>query len=509
MSPPGVVVDAETGICRLFQACPGRWGLTIDCPIGTLVADVLKGRTCTTCATDEREASHVTSSEGPSGQGPLAGLKVIDAAVLFAGPVIGTLLADFGADVIKVEHPKGDALRTLGWQKDGVSLWWAFVSRNKRLVSIDFGEPEGAALLKELVKDADVLIESFRPGTFERWGLGPDVLHAINPGLVMVRCSGYGQTGPYSPRPGFGTVAESISGYAHINGQPDGPPTLPPFALGDGVASMFGTFATMFALWHRNVNHGPGQVIDLAIYEPLFWLLGPQALVYDQLGYVQNRTGSSTDWTAPRNAYQTSDGKWLGMSASSQSIAERVMKLVGHAEVVQEPWFADHAGRVEHQDLLNEYIGGLDRGAYPTGGHGRLRVAAGGGWADLLHRGHLQGSAVHRARHHHHGRRPAPGQGARPERHPAADPDTRQGPPSRRRPGPGQSSDPGTELGHSDADLERLQAAGIVGGRPLTGSGPRSTTGQPTRGSVGCLALTARVGRPSLPRCGSSDRPGA
>ena len=198
--------------------------------------------------------------------GPLVGLRVIDAAVLFAGPVIGTLLADFGADVIKVEHPRGDSLRTLGWQKDGVSLWWAFVNRNKRLVSIDFGEPEGAELLKELVKDADVLIESFRPGTFERWGLGPEVLHEINPRLVMVRCSGYGQTGPYSPRPGFGTVAESISGFAHINGHPDGPPTLPPFALGDGVASMFGTFATMFALWHRDVTwrawtgRGPGHL---------------------------------------------------------------------------------------------------------------------------------------------------------------------------------------------------------------------------------------------------------
>lgn len=290
--------------------------------------------------------------------GPLAGLRVIDAAVLFAGPVIGTLLADFGADVIKVEHPRGDALRTLGWQKDGVSLWWAFVNRNKRFVSIDFGEPEGAELLKELVRDADVLIESFRPGTFERWGLGPDVLHAINPRLVMVRCSGYGQTGPYSPRPGFGTVAESISGFAHINGQPDGPPTLPPFALGDGVASLFGTFGTMFALWHRDVHGAPGQVIDLAIYEPLFWLLGPQALVYDQLGMVQNRTGSSTDWTAPRNAYQSRDGRWLGLSASSQSIAERVMRLVGHPEVVEEPWFGDHNGRVENQKLLDTYIGG-------------------------------------------------------------------------------------------------------------------------------------------------------
>ena len=302
--------------------------------------------------TDDRPA------DGPGPAGPLAGLRVIDAGVLFAGPVIATLLADFGADVIKVEHPRGDALRTLGWKKNGVSLWWAFVGRNKRFVSIDFGKPEGAQLLRELATGADVLIESFRPGTLERWGVGPDVLHALNPKLVIVRTSGFGQTGPYSPRPGFGTVAESISGYAHINGQPDGPPTLPPFALGDGVASLFGTFATMFALYHRDQHHAPGQVIDLAIYEPLFWLLGPQALVYDQLGYVQGRTGSSTEWTAPRNAYQSSDGKWLGLSASSQSIAERVMRLVGHPEVIDEPWFADHSGRVEHQKELDRLIGG-------------------------------------------------------------------------------------------------------------------------------------------------------
>jgi crotonobetainyl-CoA:carnitine CoA-transferase CaiB-like acyl-CoA transferase len=343
--------------------------LTIVCPGSTLFPAAPPGRRPRRRAFRGVEQSGAGSAssagaasergqeaESPS-DGPLAGLRVIDAAVLFAGPVIGTLLADFGADVIKVEHPKGDALRTLGWQKDGVSLWWAFVNRNKRLVSIDFGEPEGAALLKELVRDADVLIESFRPGTFERWGLGPDVLQAINPRLVMVRCSGYGQTGPYSPRPGFGTVAESISGFAHINGQPDGPPTLPPFALGDGVASLFGTFATMFALWHRDVHDAPGQIVDLAIYEPLFWLLGPQSLVYDQLGRVQGRTGSSTDWTAPRNAYRTRDGRWLGLSASSQSIAERVMRLVGHPEVIDEPWFGDHNGRVENQALLDRYIG--------------------------------------------------------------------------------------------------------------------------------------------------------
>jgi crotonobetainyl-CoA:carnitine CoA-transferase CaiB-like acyl-CoA transferase len=287
----------------------------------------------------------------------LSGVKVVDAGVLFAGPVIATLLSDFGADVIKVEHPKGDALRTLGWEKNGVSLWWAFVNRNKRCVSIDLGKTEGGKLLLELLKDADVFIESFRPGTLERWGLGPDVLHKANPRLVIVRTTGYGQTGPLSSRPGFGTIAEAMSGFAWVNGQPDGPPLLPPFAMGDGVAAMFGTFATMFALYHRDVHHAPGQVIDLAIYEPLFWILGPQALVYDQLGIIPGRNGSSTEWTAPRNVYLTRDQKWLALSASSQSIAERVMVVVGHPEMVEKPWFADHSGRVAHQAELDQVIG--------------------------------------------------------------------------------------------------------------------------------------------------------
>jgi crotonobetainyl-CoA:carnitine CoA-transferase CaiB-like acyl-CoA transferase len=290
-------------------------------------------------------------------RGPLAGLRVIDAAVLFAGPVIGTLFGDFGADVIKIEHPRGDALRTLGWQKNDVSLWWAFVSRNKRLVSADLGKPEGAALLRELAETADLLIESFRPGTMERWGVGPEVLLEVNPKLVIVRVSGFGQTGPDSAKPGFGTVAESISGFAHINGFPDGPPILPPFALGDGVAALFGTIASMFSLYHRDVSGGAGQVIDLSLYEPLFWLLGPQSLVYDQLGVVPGRSGSNTEWTAPRNAYQASDGHWLGLSASSQSIAERVVALVGHSELADEPWFAHHQGRVEHQAELDAVIG--------------------------------------------------------------------------------------------------------------------------------------------------------
>lgn len=289
---------------------------------------------------------------------PLEGLRVLDVATLFAGPVIGTLLGDFGADVIKVEHPRGDSLRTMGWSRDGESLWWAFVARNKRCVTLDLHDAEGQQLLRELAAEADVLIENFRPGTLERWGLGWEDLRKVNPRLVMVRTTGFGQTGPYADRAGFGTLAEAMSGYCYINGYPHTPPTLPPFALGDGVAALFGTFATMFALYSRDAKQtGQGQMIDLSILEPLFWLLGPQATVYDQLGIVQERSGNRAPFTAPRNMYQSKDGMWLALSASSQSIAERVMTIVGAPEVVDEPWFRHHTGRLEHQDELDEVIG--------------------------------------------------------------------------------------------------------------------------------------------------------
>lgn len=287
---------------------------------------------------------------------PLEGIKVVDAATLFAGPVIATLLGDYGAQVTKIEHPQGDALRTLGWEKDGVSLWWALVGRNKRSVTVKLSHERGAEIMKKLLADADVFVENFRPGTLERWGLGPEVLHELNPGLVIVRMTGFGQTGPYKDRAGFGTLAESMSGFAHINGYPDGPPTLPPFALGDGIAALTGAYATMLALWWREREGGSGQVIDLSIYEPLFWLLGPQVPVYQQLGVVQNRTGNRAPFTAPRNAYQAKDGRWLGLSASSQSVAERVMKIVGREDLLEKPWFRNHTGRLEHQDELDEAI---------------------------------------------------------------------------------------------------------------------------------------------------------
>lgn len=287
---------------------------------------------------------------------PLEGLKVIDCATLFAGPVIATILGDFGADVIKVEHPRGDALRGLGWERDDVSLWWSVVSRNKRCVSLALSDPRGAEVFKRLIEDADVLVENFRPGTFERWGLGPDVLLGINPRLVMVRTTAFGQYGPYSSLPGFGTLAEAMSGFAHINGWPDGPPTLPPFALGDGVAALTGAYSTMMALWAREKD-GQGQVIDLSIVEPLFAMLGPQATVYDQLGIIQGRTGNAAPFTAPRNAYQSSDEKWLALSGSAQSIAERVAKVIGREEWTSEEWYGSHAGRLEHVAELDAAIG--------------------------------------------------------------------------------------------------------------------------------------------------------
>ena len=216
--------------------------------------------------------------------------------------------------------------------------------------------------MKRLISDADVLIENFRPGTLERWNLGPDVLHAINSKLVIVRTTTFGQTGPYSHLPGFGTLAESMSGFASLNGWPDKPPALPPLALGDSVAALTGCFAVMFALWWReHGGDGKGQVIDLSIYEPLFWTLGPQALVYDQLGVVQGRSGNRAPFSAPRNTYLTKDNRWLGLSATAQSIAERVMRIVGRPDLIEEPWFADNMGRVEHVDeldaIIQEWIG--------------------------------------------------------------------------------------------------------------------------------------------------------
>ena len=293
----------------------------------------------------------------------LAGIKVLDLATLFAGPLMATILGDFGADVLKIEHPRGDPARTHGPSKDGVPLWWAQLARNKRCVTLYLGSPEGAELFKALVVDADVVVENFRPGTLEKWGLGPDVLHAINPGLVIARVTGFGQFGPMSHRAGFGTLAEAMSGFASITGEPGAPPTLPPFGLADGISALTLTNAVLMCLFARDRDRakggiGKGQVIDIAIIEPILTVLGAQPIIYDQLGIVQPRTGNRSVNNAPRNTYQTSDGKWVAVSTSANSIAERVMRLVGHPEVLDEPWFSSGAERAARADLLDAMVSG-------------------------------------------------------------------------------------------------------------------------------------------------------
>jgi crotonobetainyl-CoA:carnitine CoA-transferase CaiB-like acyl-CoA transferase len=288
--------------------------------------------------------------------GPLDGILVIDASTLFAGPLTAMHLGDMGADVVKVEHPRRpDPARGHGPSKDGHNLWSKSLGRNKRAITADLSSEGGREVFLRLAATADVVVENFRPDTLERWGLGYDVLTADNPGLVLARVTGFGQVGPYRRRPGFGTLAEAMSGFAAMTGEPDGPPTLPPFGLADGVASLAAAFAVTSAL-HARAGTGRGQVVDLAIVEPILAMLGPQITQWDQLGTVQPRTGNRSVNNAPRNTYRCRDGRWVAISTSSQNIAERVMRLVGRADVVDEPWFATGAGRVQHADDLDAAV---------------------------------------------------------------------------------------------------------------------------------------------------------
>ncbi|SDK64117.1 CaiB/BaiF CoA transferase family protein [Nonomuraea jiangxiensis] len=288
----------------------------------------------------------------------LADLRVIDAATLFAGPSAAMMLGDFGADVIKIEHPRrGDPSRGHGAAVDGVGLWWKTLSRNKRAAAVDLSREEGQEILRRLADRSDVLIENFRPGTLERWNLDPADLMARNPRLIVARMTGFGQFGPMAGRPGFGTLAEAMSGFAAMTGEPDGPPTLPPLALADGIAGLALSYAIMVAL-HARERTGRGQVIDVAIIEPILGLLGPQMSAYKALGVVPRRTGNRSSSNAPRNAYRTRDGRWLAISTSAQAIAERVVTLVGRPDLVEQPWFGSGAGRVEHVDELDEAVAG-------------------------------------------------------------------------------------------------------------------------------------------------------
>ena len=289
--------------------------------------------------------------------GPLEGVRVVDAATLFAGPLAATYLGDFGAEVVKVEHPRRpDAARGHGAVKDGIGLWWKTLGRNKRTITLDLKHADGAAAMRRLLASADVLVENFRPGTLERWGLGPEELLRLTPHLVVARVTAFGQDGPMSTQPGFGSIAEAMSGFAAITGEPDGPPTLPPFGLADGIAALATAFAVTAAL-HERDRSGRGQVVDLAIIEPILMMLGAPLTAYDQLGYVQPRTGNRSVNNAPRNVYRTADGDWLAVSTSSQSIAERVLRMVGREDLVAQPWFASGGQRAEHADELDAAVG--------------------------------------------------------------------------------------------------------------------------------------------------------
>ena len=286
-------------------------------------------------------------------RGPLHGIQVIDFSTVYAGPITAMLLGDYGADVLKIELPSGDPARTHGWSVSGHGLWWKVIARNKEAMTLDVRTPEGREILLRLVAEADVMTENFRPGVLEGWGLGPEELHAVNPGLVLLRTTGFGQDGPYARRRAFGSLAEAMAGFAHLTGQPDGPPTLPPFGLADGVAGITGAFAVLTALRARDQGDGRGQVIDLALYEPLLGIMGPTPSAYDQLGVVPQRQGNRSRNSAPRNTYLTRDGHWVAVSCGATSVAARVMRLVGRPELAEEPWFASARERVAHVEELD------------------------------------------------------------------------------------------------------------------------------------------------------------
>ncbi|MBM4260351.1 MAG: CoA transferase [Deltaproteobacteria bacterium] len=289
---------------------------------------------------------------------PLQGVRVIDAGNMVAAPFATVLLADFGAEVIKIEHPKyGDGQRKLEPIMNGIPLWWKSVARNKRCITLDLGKPEGAAIFKELVKGQDVVVENYRPGTFEKWGIGYDALRAIVPKIIFLRISGFGQTGPYKNRAGFGRVAEAMSGLTNLIGEPDGPPMSPGYPLGDLIAGIFGSLSVMMALYHRDARGGEGQVIDLALYEAVFRFLDFDPIQYDQMKTVHMRTGNRVAYVAPSSMFKTKDGKYLTLAASTQNVWERLAEAIGRKDLITNPKFIDNPARVENSIECNGLVG--------------------------------------------------------------------------------------------------------------------------------------------------------
>ncbi|MEM9557149.1 MAG: CoA transferase [Acidobacteriota bacterium] len=304
--------------------------------------------------------------------GPLAGVRVLELGQLVAGPFAGTLLAYFGAEVIKVEPPGGDPIR--GWREiddSGTSLWWYSLGRNKRCITLDLRTEEGRDLARRLADRVDVLIENFRPGTMERWGLGPEVLRSTNPGLIYSRVSGYGQDGPYAARPGYASVGEAVGGLRHVTGFPDGPPVRSNLSLGDTLAALHATLGILLALYHRDrrpagasqsANDGRGQVVDTAIYEAVFNMLEAVVPEYDRRGAVRGPSGSTISGVVPTNSYPTRDRKWVVIGANGESVYRRLMYAAGRGDLADDPRLADNQGRVRHQEELDAAIADWTRG---------------------------------------------------------------------------------------------------------------------------------------------------
>ncbi len=299
--------------------------------------------------------SHTAIRFDADARGPLHGLRVLDLSRLVAGNMLSLQLADFGADVVKIEPPEGDPLRH--WRDAGQELWWKVYGRNKRSVVLNLRQPAAHEALLRLVRKADVFVENYRPGTLEAMALGPDVLLGKTPHLIIVRISGFGQSGPYAPLPGFGTLVEAMSGVAARTGFADREPVLPPFPLADMTAGLYGAFATVAALRARDQGHTRGQVIDLSLLEAIFSILGPEAAIYRQTGTLKKRVGSASHTSAPRNVYRCADGAHVALSASTQAMARRVFEAIGRPEMIEDARFSTNSARIKHRALVDEAVG--------------------------------------------------------------------------------------------------------------------------------------------------------
>ncbi|MFP9135780.1 CaiB/BaiF CoA transferase family protein [Devosia sp. XGJD_8] len=299
--------------------------------------------------------SHARKFFDPAQTGPLEGIRVLDLSRLMAGNMLSLQLADFGADVIKIEPSEGDPLRD--WKDDGHSLFWKTYGRNKRSVVLNLRQAPAMAALWTLIETADVFIENYRPGTLEAMGLAPERLLERNPDLIVVRISGFGQTGPYAQFPGFGTIVEAMSGFADRTGFPDREPVLPPLALADMIAGIYGASATMMALFARQTGRARGQVIDLSLLEPMFSVLGPEASIHAITGKVKQRVGSASNTASPRNVYKCADGKFLALSGSTPAVARRIFEVIGRSDMNEDPRFATNSDRVKHRALVDEAVG--------------------------------------------------------------------------------------------------------------------------------------------------------